>query len=112
MSSISFISSQEEYNILQNKYLQIIKMSGEWEYSLETKYNEEQQLDIISIVSYLDNAQRGFGEMNDENHYKDICKTDITGELYKEVQIGFEFSKKCFQLRTILKKWRDEHRSL
>lgn len=103
--------TQEEYEILKNIHLQTIKMSGEWECSLETKYEEDQQLDIISMVSYLDNKQRGFGKMNDEQHYKNICDTDFDGKLRKEAKIGFEFAKKCFQMRTTLKNWIIENKN-
>ena len=105
---MSSISTKEEYEIVKNKYLQTIKMSSEWEYSLEKKYNEDQELDIISLVSYFDNKLRGFGRYNDEQLYNSICDADVDGQLSEEAKIGFEFSKICFQLRKVIKKWDNE----
>lgn len=105
------ISTQEEYKLFKREYLQTIKKSGEWERSLERKYTEEQELDIIDVVSYLDNRQRGFGRLNDEQHYNSICSADVDKRLRKEAKIGFEFAKKCFLLRTAIKRWSIEHKN-
>lgn len=69
------------------------------------KYNEDQELDILSLVSYFDNIQRGFGILNDEQLYNSIRCEDVRGLLHEEAKNGFEFSKICFQLRTVLKNW-------
>ena len=97
---MSSISVKREYYALKIKLHEAIKLSSEWEYSLETKYTEDQQLDIMSMVSYFDNKQRGFGKKNDERHYNNIRNEDV---LYKESLLGFEFCTRCLQLRTALK---------
>lgn len=96
------ISTQEEYKLFKKEYLQTIKKSGEWERSLKRKYTEDQELDIIDVVSYLDNKNRGFGRLNDEQHYNSICSADVDNRLRKEAEIGFEFAKTCFRLRTAI----------
>lgn len=99
------IANQEEYNLLKRQYDEAINKCGEWEYSLEGYFNEEQELDIISLVSYWSNQLNGFGHLNDEGEYKRICKEDVDGILYKEAKIGFEYSKKSYEIRDSIREW-------
>ena len=99
------ILSQEEYTIHKTKYYETIQISGDWENSLESKYNEDEELNIMDMISYWSNQLKGFGKNNDETHYTDIRNQDSYGKLFEEATIGFQFVKKCFELRTALKKW-------
>ncbi len=104
------ILSHEEYTIHKNKYYETIEISGEWEKSLETKYNEDEELNIMDMISYWSNQLKGFGKNNDETHYADIRNQDSNQKLYEEAIIGFAYVKKCFELRTALKKWDAQNR--
>lgn len=96
------ISNQEEYNLLKKQHADALNKCGEWEYSLEGRFNEDQELDIMSLVSYWSNQLNGFGHLNDEQEYKRICDEDVDGILYKEAKIGFEYSKQCHELHNLL----------
>lgn len=91
-------SSKEEYYLLKKQYDDAIKKDSDWECSLAGRFNEDEELDIMSLVSYWSNQLDGFGHLNDEQEHKRICKEDINGILYKEAKIGFEYSKKCYEL--------------
>ena len=90
---------------MKSRYDEAIYKSSKWENELETKYNEDQQADIISMVSYCDNQLLGFGKRNNTQLYESIRKEDISGQLYEEAKIGFEFSKLCIELGPPIIKW-------
>ena len=96
------ISTQEEYNVLKRRYWTAIKQASQWEDELENNFTEDEQMDIMSMIAYWENQEKGFGMHNDERHYADI-HTD--GRLLEEAKIGFEFAKACLQLGPGIRKW-------
>jgi hypothetical protein len=99
------ISSQEEYDSVKSRLNKAIQKSGQWEDDLEKQFNEDQQMDIMSIISYWENQLRGFGKHNDERLYESIRKDDISGRLFEEAKTGFEFAKICIELGPPVIKW-------
>lgn len=102
---MTIISSQEEYDSMKSRLNEATQKSCQWENDLEKSYNEDQQMDIMSIIAYWANQLRGFGRQNDEQLYEGICKEDTTGRLFEEAKIGFEFEKLCLELRPSVIKW-------
>ena len=45
------IRTQEEYDSVKKIYNEAIQKSCQWEDDLENKFNEDQQMDIMSIIS-------------------------------------------------------------
>ena len=90
--------------LLQEQLTDVIDKSAKWELSLEFRFNEDQQLDIMSLISYWSNQLKGFGHKNHEDLYQSILKEDINHAIYNEAKIGFEYTKLCFEIRTQLKK--------
>lgn len=102
-------NTTQDYNLLKKQYKNAIHKSSQWEYSLKGRFNEDQELDIISMVSYWDNQINGFGHLNDEIHMQSIQEEDINNILYKEAKIGFGYSKVCNELRHRLKELDTKH---
>lgn len=73
------------------KLEEAIRKAGEWEIGLEKTYTEDEICDIMSILSYHENIESGFGHRNNENHYADIFRYD----LYEEAMRGLEWMKEC-----------------
>jgi exoribonuclease R len=99
------INSQEEYDSAKNRYEEAIQKSCQWEYDLEKKYNEDQQIDIMGMIAYWENQLRGFGKQNDERLYESIRKEDSSGHLLEEAKKGFEYAKVCLELGSPVIKW-------
>ena len=99
------INSQEEYDSAKNRYEEAIQKSSQWEYDLEKKYNEDQQIDIMGMIAYWENQLRGFGKQNDERLYESIRKEDSSGQLLEEAKKGFEYAKVCLELWSPVIKW-------
>ena len=49
-------SNQKEYNLLKRQNDEALNKCSEWEYSLEGRFNEDEELDIMSLVSYWSNS--------------------------------------------------------
>ena len=99
------ISTQEEYDVLNRRLVETIHQSCVWEDNLEKRFDEDQQMDIMSMIAYWENQLRGYGKQNDERLYADIRTKDVTGQLFEEAKIGFEFAKLCLELRPPVTKW-------
>jgi len=99
------ISSQEEYNSAKSRLQEAINESGKWEYDLNKKYNEDQQMDIMSMIAYWENQLRGFGKQNDERLYESIRKEDSSGQLLEEAKKGFDYATVCLELGSPVIKW-------
>jgi hypothetical protein len=99
------INSQEEYDSAKNRYEEAIQKSCQWEYDLEKKYNEDQQIDIMGMIAYWENQLRGFGKRNDERLYESIRKEDSSGQLLEEAKKGFEYAKVYLELGSPVIKW-------
>ena len=102
---LGLIRTQKEYDSAKSRYEEAIQKSCQWEDDLEKKYNEDQQMDIMSIISYWENQLRGFGKQNDERLYESIRKEDSSGQLFEEAKKGFEYAKLCLELGPPVRKW-------
>ena len=100
------ISSQEEYDSAKSIFEEAINESGKWENDLEKKYNEDQQMDIMSMIAYWENQLRGFGKHNDERLYESIREKDNSGQLLEEAKKGFDYATVCLELGSPIIKWR------
>ena len=83
-----------------------MKDANDWEDEVDRQYNEEDALTIMSILSYFENIERGFGHLNDELMFKSERQSDVHGVLFEEATKGFELAKKCIHLRAQLRKVR------
>ena len=72
---------------------------GEWEFYLEKKYNDEQIVSIMNMLSFFENEHNGFNRSNDKSLYEEERKTDVTGQLYREACRGFMIAKKNINLQ-------------
>ena len=102
---MNIIITQQEYDSAKSRLDEAIHKSCLWEDDLEKKFNEDEQMDIMSIIAYWENQLRGYGKRNDERMYESICKEDSTGRLLEEAKIGFEFAKLCLELGPSVRKW-------
>ena len=87
------------------QYLIARSDATKWELGLDDKYNEEQVLTIIGILSYMENVERGFGHCNDQKLYNSerMEDADADNNLFAEACVGFAFSKKYILLRKQMK---------
>ena len=99
------ISSQEEYDSAKSRLEEAIQKSCQWEKDLEKFWNEDQQMDIMSMIAYWENQLRGFGKQNDERLYESIRREDSSGQLVEEAKKGFEYATVCLQLGSPVRKW-------
>ena len=99
------LSSHDEYDSAKNMLNEATQKSCQWEDDLEKQFNEDEQMDIMGMVAYWENQLRGFGKRNDEQLYESIRKEDITGRLFEEAKIGFEYAKLCLELGPPIRKW-------
>ena len=83
-----------------------MKNANDWEDGVDRQYNEEDALTIMSMMSYFENIERGFGHLNDELMFKSERQSDVHGVLYEEATKGFELAKRCIHLRALLRKVR------
>ena len=83
-----------------------MKDANNWEDEVDRQYNEEDALTIMSILSYFENIERGFGHLNDELMFKSERQSDVHGVLFEEATKGFELAKNCIHLRAQLRKVR------
>ena len=60
----------------------------DWEISLDSRYNEDEVLSIMNILSYWDNKHRGYGNRNDEQLYREEREDDKNNILYDEAMRG------------------------
>jgi hypothetical protein len=60
----------------------------DWEISLDSRYNEDEVLSIMNMLSYWDNQHRGYGKRNDEQLYRDEREADKNNKLYDEAMYG------------------------
>jgi hypothetical protein len=60
----------------------------EWEISLDNRYNEDEVLSIMNILSYWENKHRGYGKRNDEQIYREEREADKNNRLYEEAMRG------------------------
>jgi len=104
-SGFPAIRTQEEYDSAKKIYNEAIQTSCQWEDDLENKYNEDQQMDIMSMIAYWENQLRGFGKQNDERLYESIRKEDSSGKLLEEAKKGFEYAKLCLEFGPPVRKW-------
>ena len=99
------INSQKEYDSAKKTYNEAKQKSCQWEEDLEKKYNEDQQMDIMSMIAYWENQLRGFGKQNDERLYESIRKEDSSGQLLEEAKNGFDYTRVCLELGSPVRKW-------
>lgn len=76
-----------------------LNKEGEWEIDLEKKYNDEQIISIMNMLSFLENEHNGFSRFNDKSLYEEERKMDVTGLLYREACRGFKISKRNINLQ-------------
>jgi hypothetical protein len=60
----------------------------DWEISLDSRYNEDEVLSIMNMLSYWDNQHSGYGKRNDEQLYRDEREADKNNKLYDEAMYG------------------------
>ena len=76
-----------------------LNKEGEWEIDLEKKYNDEQIISIMNMLSFLENEHNGYSRFNDKSLYEEERKMDVTGLLYREACRGFKISKRNINLQ-------------
>ena len=107
---MNIITTKEEYDSAKSRLNEAIHKSCLWEDDLEKKFNEDEQMDIMSIIAYWENQLRGHKKLNDERMYESIRKEDSTGRLLEEAKIGFEFAKICLEFGSVVRKWDIKHK--
>ena len=105
-SKRSFEEAISESDSLTVQHDAAMKDANDWEDEVDRQYNEEDALTIMSILSYFENIERGFGHLNDELMFKSERQSDVHGVLFEEATKGFELAKKCIHLRAQLRKVR------
>jgi hypothetical protein len=84
------------YNKLSSEVNQQKKKSieydnaADWEIGLDSRYNEDDVISILNILSYWDNKRRGFGKGNDEELYEEEREADRSNILYEEAMYGLD----------------------
>ena len=105
-SKRSFEEATSESDSLTVQHDAAMKNANDWEDGVDRQYNEEDALTIMSMLSYFENIERGFGHLNDELMFKSERQSDVHGVLYEEATKGFELAKRCIHLRALLRKVR------
>lgn len=63
---------------------------SDWELGLDARYQEEEVISIMNMLSYMDNERRGYGKGNDEACYKEERGADNSNRLYDEAARGLD----------------------
>ena len=82
-----------DINLLHDDHAKVLKSYSEWEQSVHARFTAGDGRTIRSMITYLVNGIRGYGRFNDEGHFKRNRARDVTGEMYRETEIGFEIWK-------------------
>eukprot|EP01041_Mallomonas_annulata_P009647 gene9647-20050_t len=94
-SSDEVIFSNDTINA---EYVLASQKANNWEAYVNGRYDEEDVLTIMGMLSYLDNIERGFGDLNDQLLFESERESDVHGILYKEAVEGSKLTKKCIHL--------------
>ena len=71
----------------------------DWEISLDSRYNEDEVLSIMNMLSYWDNQHRGYGKRNDEQLYLEERESDKNNKLYEEAMYGLSLLERGRRVR-------------
>ena len=93
-----------DINLLHDDHAKVLKSYSEWEQSVHARFTAGDGRTIRSMITYLVNGIRGYGRFNDEGHFKRNRARDVTGEMYRETEIGFEIWKEFLEIRHLLGK--------
>lgn len=99
LSVFNMSSNVSNSNDLIRSFEKGLNKEGEWELKLEKKYNDEQIISIMNMLSFLENEHNGFNHFNDKSLYEEERKADVTGLLYEEASRGFKISKKNIDMQ-------------
>jgi hypothetical protein len=74
----------------KQQILEVHQAYNEWSHRVHEDLNGYANDAIKNFVAYLRNIENGFGKHNDETNFQNHSQRDVTGQWFKEAQIGAE----------------------